>query len=101
VNVLYKDQDCIVDISLYGNKRPAILLTTEEGKAVVKASVNITCFKPADGEVLIKDHDENEGILKCLTDAGVVKPTGKQLWTGNVKLHICKLLISIPRSRKQ
>jgi hypothetical protein len=99
VNVRYKERDCIVDISLYGNKRPAILLTTDAGEAVAKASVNITCFKPADDEVLIKDYDENEGILRCLIDAGVVTPTGRQLWTGNVKLHICKLLLPVPKSR--
>jgi hypothetical protein len=97
-NVRYKEWDCVVSIARYGNKRPAILLTTEIGEPVAIASINITCFRPADDEVLIKDHGENEGILKCLKNAGVVEPTGKELWIGDVKLHICKLLVSVPRS---
>jgi hypothetical protein len=100
VNVRYKEWDCVVNIMRYGNNRPAILLTTEAGEPVAKASVNITCFRTAEDEVLIQDSGENEGILKCLKDAGVVKPTGKELWTGDTILHICKMLVPVPRSRK-
>ena len=100
MNVRYKQRDCVVNIMHYGNNRPAIVLTTVSGEPIAKASVNITCFRPEEGEVLIKDYGENEGILKCLTDARVVEPSGKELWTGDVKLHICKLLVPVPRSRK-
>lgn len=100
MNVRYKQRECVVNIMRYGNNRPAILLTTETGDQVAKASVNITCFTTAEGEVLIKDQGENEGILKCLMDARVVEPTGQELWTGDIKLHICKLLVPVLRSRK-
>jgi hypothetical protein len=94
--VRYKECNCVVNIQRYGNNRPAILLTTESGEPVAKASVNITCFRTAENEVLIQDSGENEGILKCLVDAGVVETTGKELWTGDLILHICRLLVPIP-----
>ncbi len=100
MNVRYKECDCVVNIKRYGNNRTAILLTTEAGEPVAKASVNITCFPMEDDEVLIQDSGENEGILKCLKDAGVVKPTGEDLCTGDTVLHICKVLAPVPRSRK-
>jgi hypothetical protein len=100
VNVRYKERDCVVSIMRYGNNRTAILLTTEAGKPVAKASVNITCFPTEEDEVLIQDSGENEGILNCLKDAGVVMPTGKKLCTGDTILHICKVLISVPRQSK-
>jgi hypothetical protein len=98
MNVQYKKWDCVVNIAQYGNGRPAILLATETGIPIAKASVNITYFKPEYDEVLIKDHGENEGILKCLSDAGILESTGKELWMGNVKLHICKLLIPMQKA---
>ncbi|MCU7829551.1 MAG: hypothetical protein KZQ85_10835 [Candidatus Thiodiazotropha sp. (ex Myrtea sp. 'scaly one' KF741663)] len=92
MNVRYKEWDCVVNIAHYGNGRPAILLETEQGLPVATATVNISFFKPAEGEVLIKDYSENEGILDCLADAGILEPTGKELWSGHAKLHICRLL---------
>jgi hypothetical protein len=100
VNVRYKECDCVVNITRYGNNRTAILLTNEVGDPVAKASVNITCFLTEDDEVLIQDSGENEGILQCLMDAGVVMPTGKELCTGDAVLHICKVLVPVLRSRK-
>ncbi|MBW9263053.1 MAG: hypothetical protein K1564_15920 [Candidatus Thiodiazotropha sp. (ex. Lucinisca nassula)] len=96
MNVRYKECDCVVNIMRYGNNRTAILLTTEAGKPVAKATVNITCFPVEEDEVLIQDSGENEDILKCLKDAGAVKPTGKKLCTGDTILHICKVLVPVP-----
>jgi hypothetical protein len=93
VNLRYKEKDCVVEVTQYGNGRPAILLRTIAGEAVAKATVNVSIFKLAEGEVLIKDYEENEGILACLVDAGLLEPTGKELWVGRDKLHICRLLL--------
>ncbi|MEW8046616.1 MAG: hypothetical protein AB2805_09010 [Candidatus Thiodiazotropha sp.] len=91
MNVRFKEWECVVEVSKYGNGRTAILLRNVAGEPVAKATVNVTLFQPAEGEVLIKDYAENEGILACLTDIGLLEPTGKELWVGHDKLHICKI----------
>lgn len=39
----------------------------------------------------IKDWSENAGLLRALTEAGVVKPTGQTVASGYVEVPICEL----------
>ena len=48
-----------------------------------------------DGEILVKDYSENEGLLACLVKEGVVEDTGRRIPSGFVELPVCKLLVDI------
>ena len=64
-----------------------------KGEPIAMATVNLPYIPLEKNEVGIKDYSENEGMLKALVNAGVVKDTGKYVLTGFVRIPICKLLI--------
>lgn len=55
------------------------------------ASLNLPMVLLLDGEVIIKDYSENEGIFKFLCDNNIVTDTGKQVQSGFVTCPIAKL----------
>ncbi len=97
MNVHFNGTDCNVDIRCYSNSRKGVVLVNELGEVITEASVNISLFQPATDEVLISDHGDNEGLLECLTEAGIVQPTGKEVRTGQTEFHICKLISDSPQ----
>jgi hypothetical protein len=97
MEIRFRDRICNIELSRYVNNVPAILLFNENGEPFIKATVNISFFNLGDESVLIDNHGENEGILECLVTAGIIQDTGKELWTGDVKLNICRLVIPIPK----
>ena len=59
------------------------------------ATVNVPHAHLEEGEVLIKNYSENEGILEMLEKEGVVERTGRTVPSGFVDIPVCKLLIPI------
>lgn len=96
----FMDWNCEVVLGKYNNGRTSIQLVASEdgediceGEPIATASVNIPTIPLASDEVMIKNYSENEGILEALTQANIVKPTGKCVDTGFVSVPVCKLLI--------
>lgn len=93
MQVTFSKYKCELEFRKYHNGRVMIQLNdAQDGEPVAAATVNLAESQIEDDEVIIKDWSENEGMLKCLEEAGVVKFTGHRIATGFVKAHVCKLL---------
>lgn len=92
VRVRFKHWNCIVRKREYANGRPALVLVdAEDGSPIAKATVNLPDVPLGKNQVAIKDWAENEGMLKALTEAGIVKPTGQTIRSGYVDVPVCEL----------
>ena len=75
--------DCVVEKTQYPNGTTALILNdAHTGEEITVATVNMPGVKCGRNEVYIKDYSENEGVLKALQDAGVVRPTGEVIQRG-------------------
>ncbi len=70
----------------------AIRLESDDCMPIATATVNIPEFPLQEGQCLIKDYAENEGILQALVEAGVVQPVGT-VPAGRARATLCKLLV--------
>lgn len=79
--------------SAYMDNGAPALFATEAGTQEPHSTftVNVPEFFPMEGEVLIKDYSENEGILQDLVDAGIVKESHGTYATGFVQMKRCYL----------
>lgn len=90
--VRFKDWDCIVQKPQYENGRPALqLVDAEDGSPIAEATVNLPDVPAGPNQVFVKDWSENEGMLRVLTEAGVLKPTGETVRSGFVDVAVCEL----------
>jgi hypothetical protein len=90
--VRFRDWDCLVEKRQYANGRPALqLIDAEDGSPIGTATVNLPDVPLGKNQVAIKDWSECEGMLKALTEAGIVKPTGQSVASGYVEVPICEL----------
>lgn len=90
--VRFKGWTCEVEHRRYHNGRPAIVLNDiNDGEQVAVATVNLPSADVPDGHVLVKDWEENEGILAALVDARVVEDTGTRIPTGFVEVALCRI----------
>jgi hypothetical protein len=102
MKVKFLGEWCTVDLSgKYSNGRQAIELITEDGEPMAVATVNVPEVVLAKDEAIIKNYSENEGILKVLVNAGIVKDTGETVQTGMVTCPIVKILITHNESEVQ
>lgn len=84
-----------VELSQYGNHRPAIILNdADTGERNAVASVNLVDADLPPGHVHIKTWSENEGLITDLQDAGIIGPAKQWVVSGFVKAALCKLLIT-------
>lgn len=74
----------------YPNQEPGIRLSDEIGDPCGTAT--IIGGKLDDGEVLIKDYSENDGIFQALIDARVIEDTGEIQPIGHANGHVARLL---------
>jgi hypothetical protein len=89
----FRHYDVEVAYGQYGNGRLAVtLLDAHDAGPVLTATVNLPEQPLEADEVYIKDWSENEGMLKFLQEHGIVVPTIKEVPTGYVTAHRCKVL---------
>ncbi len=92
--VRFKSWVCNIEKVAYGNGRTALLLRDiEDGAPVAKATVNVPDASLQDGQVIIKNYDENEGMLNALIEAKIVSHPIGSIMTGYEECPICWLLI--------
>jgi hypothetical protein len=90
----FRDWLCEVRQSQYANGRTALLLVdAKTGDSIAVATVNLPDEHIARGEVFIKDHSENQGMLAALEKAGIVRATGETVPAGFVQVPKAMLLI--------
>lgn len=77
----------------YAVGKPALVGVMPDGEQWGIFTVNVLGANVADGNVLVKNYSENEGVLQDLIDAGIVgKPVGK-IPVGFVSADECELLV--------
>jgi Domain of unknown function (DUF4313) len=92
--VVFKDWVCSVQKHQYDNGRLALqLVDAVDGDPIARATVNLPNEQIAEGEIFVKNHSENEGMLQALQQAGIVEPTGRMVVSGFVKVPVAKVLI--------
>ena len=85
---------CDVHLLHYMNGLPAIRLTLD-GEPIATATIN-----PEDddgicqGEIVVKNYSECEGMLDALMEAGIVSEPLRYIPAGFVTVPVCKLLVS-------
>jgi hypothetical protein len=97
-NCIFKEWKCNVILCVYGNDRKALQLVGNgldyKGEVIAVATVNLPDeFISNDNHVFIKDWSENEGILVCLQDSGIVGPVISEHVIGMVVCYKVELLI--------
>jgi hypothetical protein len=81
-----------IDLKKYGNNRPAMMLLHHEtGQSYAVVTVNTPWLELEPGEMLVKNHCENENMLVFLTMNNIVTDTGKVFEQGFVVYPIVKL----------
>ena len=96
ITIKFKEWTCFLEFDQYQNNlSTAISLIGLEGEyagePIATASVNVPNLTLPTDQVAIKDWSENEGVLKALVDAGVVKVL-YQVPTGYAIAHVCQIL---------
>jgi hypothetical protein len=86
----YQYKDVYVVMKRYYDGSPRMELYDDEGP-VCTVSINLP-VSPAPGCIWVKDWSENAGVLKSLTDLGIIKPTGKEYQTNFVTAKEAKIL---------
>jgi len=90
--VIYKGEDLSLDFNnQYFNNRQSIRGYDKERLPQLIVTVNLPDEPLDNNQVFIKNYAENEGILECLVDYGIVKPISK-IQIGYVTIDKCQLL---------
>lgn len=77
----------------YSNGRTAIeLIDAEDGCPVMVATINVPEVELAEGEIIIKNYSENEGVLEFLQENEIVGPVKRNIGTGFVSCPVVDLL---------
>jgi hypothetical protein len=94
ISFKYKIWDCVIKKGRYYNKRVRLSLVDEYGKLVTTASLNIPTYrKLKPDQIIIKDYEDNIGLLSCLQKNNIVGPTLATVPVGLRVGHIVKLLV--------
>jgi hypothetical protein len=81
---------CNIEEGQYSNGRIALeLVDAKTGEPVAVATVNIPKEDIEEGEVIIKDYSENEGIYQVLLDAKIIGPKRRIVNTGWSYSNVC------------
>lgn len=93
VHVTFMQWDCIIVTGQYGgNGRLALqLVDAHDFEPVAVASVNLANHSLSEGEIFIKNYSENEGMVECLVEAGLIAEPHNMVQSGFVYIPVCKL----------
>lgn len=91
--IKFDEWRCYLNKGEYPNKRIALeLIEIGTGDPIAVATVNIPDQRMDSDEVAIKDYSENEGMLKALVNAQIIKLPHRYIDQGFVTIPVCKLI---------
>lgn len=91
-NIVFNGIHYNVDKFKYFSGRLGLLFTeVDNDKSYFSGTLNIDNVKIIDGEIIVKSHLENEGLLETLVDNGFIKKQTIPITLGFNKVYICKL----------
>lgn len=88
----YCGEACRVVRARYPSGRVALALFTDQGEPMAKVTVNLPDIPLAADEVVVKDYQENAGMLAWLVDHGVVSAPVRMVRQGLQEFSVCRLL---------
>ena len=93
-SVVFSGQRCRVVQAVYPHGGIALQLFTDDNTRApfATATVCIPAYAIRENAALVKDYEENAGMLEALTTAGIVRPTGRRVKSGFVELHVVDVL---------
>lgn len=91
--VTFMGTECMVKVYEIGGNLNIQLITADDGQAFAKASTSLGISLPK-GQVYIKSYSENEGMLECLQEAGLIKRVIRWDTSGFVKVPLVELNMS-------
>jgi hypothetical protein len=96
--IRFRDTDLRVLWKSYeSNGSPAMVLVDQEfdeggdPSPFATATANLPGVQLDEGEVLIKNYSENEGISEALQKAGITEDTGERVESGFIELEVHKI----------
>jgi len=91
MNVWFKNWSCTTVWGFYGNGRVGLRLV-EDGSPVATVTIN-TAVRVGLDEIIVKEYEENEGLIEALVTAGVVEPSFQAVYIGsfNSRCARCRL----------
>ncbi len=92
--VQFRQWNCTVQYETYrqGGRIAICLLDDQDSTPVATATRNVPEYPLPEGHVLIKDNDENEGMVQALAQAGIISEPLNWVPCGFYRLAECKLL---------
>lgn len=95
MRVNFEGTVCNVTVETYaeGHRTAIELVDAATGDHFATATVNVPEVPLSEGEVLVKDYNENAGILAALQRAGILEPTGRVVPVGFAAVAVCRLLV--------
>lgn len=94
MKIVFRGEELTINKAQYSNGRPALSLVDKDGMPYMTASVNLPDYHlDHGGYTFIKDYSENQGILKALTEAKVVRDTGIRASSGMVEVPLVEILM--------
>lgn len=99
--VHFRGFTCETHWKTYPNGRPALyLVDAQTRETVAVATADLPGVPLNHGEVFIKEHSENRGMLAALETAGVVKAAGEKVRSGFVELAVATVLPAIESGKE-
>lgn len=94
VKTKYLDERAHLSVRKYVDGSPAWQLYSMQGEPLMTPTVCLVEYghTPAEGHVIIKDYSENEGILDCLIEQGIIAQEVHALEATHVTFYECKVL---------
>lgn len=66
----------------------------QDGSPMATATINVPSLELPENYVVVKDQDENEGMMEALVEAGIVRPTGLRVVVGYYSAPVAELLVA-------
>lgn len=88
--VVFAGTRCRIVQAVYPHGGIALQLFEDNSDRTPHATATV-CIPEAGiraGQALIKDYEENAGMLEALVAAGIVRPTGRRVKSGFVEVHV-------------
>jgi len=91
---LVNDETEIIKTQYANNQKIALIARDKQtGQELCTCTTNIPDYPLDDGDVIIKDYSENEGVLDDLIAMNIVSEPIDWITSGHVLVPICKCLI--------
>ena len=98
--VIFRNWKCRVGLGQYYNGNLAILLVdAKDGGPVATASINMIEELLEEGEIVIKNYSENEGIVEALVIGGIINAPHRYIKTNFVQVPVCYLALQYKNTK--